>query len=108
MALIEDFSFKLSSDISGITEPTVISFLKCFSLYKTFGALTGTNVKEGQVLCLNGIRVFSINWVVLGHIYLFVLGATGIYIAMIKRRNFQLINPHASFKLFPSPHFKKF
>ncbi len=49
-------------------------FFKCFALQKTFETLTKTDSKPGQVLCLNGIRVLSINWVVLGHSYLFMMG----------------------------------
>eukprot|EP00116_Pleurobrachia_bachei_P006946 sb/3467208/ len=46
-----------------------------FSLSRTWEALLDTTTKPGQILCLNGIRVLSINWVVLGHLYLIGLGA---------------------------------
>eukprot|EP00116_Pleurobrachia_bachei_P003752 sb/3464014/ len=52
-------------------------FIKCFALQDTMTDLTNTNVKSGQVLCLNGIRVLSINWVVLGHTYMYFLGSNG-------------------------------
>lgn len=45
-------------------------FFKCFALQRTLAILTCTDTKPGQILCLNGIRVLSINWVVLGHIYM--------------------------------------
>ena len=50
---------------------------KCFSLQRTVEALLNTTTKEGQILCMNGIRVLSINWVVLGHVYYIGLGAAG-------------------------------
>ena len=42
---------------------------KCFALQRTMETLFSTTTKPGHVLCLNGIRVLSINWVVLGHAY---------------------------------------
>ena len=69
-------------------------FIKCFALQKTMKSLFSSTTKPGQVLCLNGIRVLSINWVVLGHAYAFstsfISGIT--YTAeLMKRRNFMLV-----------------
>ncbi|KAL5253216.1 hypothetical protein ACHWQZ_G013107 [Mnemiopsis leidyi] len=79
-----------SGRILGLLGP----LLKCFSLQKTMGTLFSTSTKPGQVLCLNGIRVLSINWVVLGHAYAFspyyIAGYS--YVAdLMKRRGFMVI-----------------
>lgn len=68
--------FTLEPAVSSLTRSdpnkpssTLNKLLKCFSLQTSFKALTNTSTKPGQVLCLNGIRVLSINWVVLTHSY---------------------------------------
>ena len=69
-------------------------FVKCFALQKTMDTLFSTTTKPGQVLCLNGIRVLSINWVVLGHAYAFSLSAIGGYSyisELIKRKGFMVV-----------------
>ena len=77
-------------------------FMKCFALQRTMETLFSTTTKPGQVLCLNGIRVLSINWVVLGHSYLIAItvsSSNGFTYAtqLLKRRNFLII-----FNGFPS------
>ena len=75
-------------------ESFIVRFLKCFSLQKTMNTLFSMETKPGQILCLNGIRVLSINWVVLGHTYLYSLSNTGgfSYLGeLTKRRNFMLV-----------------
>ncbi|XP_063685950.1 O-acyltransferase like protein-like [Bolinopsis microptera] len=67
---------------------------KCFALQRTMETLFTTTTKPGQVLCLNGIRVLSINWVVLGHVYAYSFSSVGGYsylTELIKRRNFMLV-----------------
>lgn len=44
--------------------------LSCFSLYRTLPSLLGP-ARPGSFNSLDGIRVFSMSWVVLGHIYAF-------------------------------------
>ena len=82
-------------------ETTLNKILNCFALQISFKALTKTTTKPGQILCLNGIRVLSINWVVLGHCYLvFVtLASDKSYIVntLLLRRNNPLI-----FNAYPS------
>ena len=74
-------------------ESFIVRFLKCFSLQKTMNTIFSMETKPGQILCLNGIRVLSINWVVLGHTYIFSLSYTGgFYLGeLIKRKNFMLV-----------------
>ena len=78
--------------------------IKCFALQRTFSSLTATETKPGQVLCLNGIRVLSINWVILGHTYGFfsgVLGNPGDLMKLLQRRGFTLIaNAYSSVDSF--------
>ncbi|XP_063691043.1 O-acyltransferase like protein-like [Bolinopsis microptera] len=74
---------------------------KCFALQRTIETLFTTTTKPGQVLCLNGIRVLSINRVVLGHAYsaLFIGGYS--YITeLVKRRNFIVV-----YNVIPSDSF---
>ena len=67
---------------------------KCFALQRSFDALTNTDVRPEQVLCLNGIRVLSINWVILGHTYLVfsnLLGDSKYLLTLLNRRNIPII-----------------
>jgi hypothetical protein len=41
--------------------------LLCFSLYTNGRKLLSTTKSEGNIDCINGIRFFSMAWVVLGH-----------------------------------------
>ena len=69
-------------------------YIECFALQRTMETLFSATTKPGQVLCLNGIRVLSINWVVLGHVYGFsypFLGGHSYAAELIKRRNFMLV-----------------
>ena len=70
------------------------SFFKCFALQQTLEVLTRTDTKPGQILCINGIRVLSINWVVLGHTYLiysYFAADPFVFGEFVKRRNFEVI-----------------
>ena len=44
-------------------------FCLCFSIYTNGKKLLGTKKVEGNIDCLNGIRFFSMCWVVLGHTF---------------------------------------
>lgn len=46
-----------------------VSILKCFSLYTNGKKLLSTEKTPGNIGCINGIRFFSISWVVLGHTF---------------------------------------
>ena len=80
---------------SATREYSLTKILKCFDLQKSFESLTNTTTKPGQILCLNGIRVLSINWVVLGHCYLVYVNLAAdklwLFNTMIHRRNNPII-----------------
>ena len=46
-------------------------FFLCFSLKKNINSLLVTRTVRGQITSINGIRVLSMMWVVLGHYYAF-------------------------------------
>ncbi|XP_066933867.1 nose resistant to fluoxetine protein 6-like isoform X1 [Clytia hemisphaerica] len=46
----------------------LLSFLLCFSLVKNSKSIFNTNVPPGAIASINGIRTFSITWVILGHL----------------------------------------
>ena len=52
-------------------------FLLCFSIVKNTRSILSTHVPKGAIECINGIRVISMWWVILGHFLLFVLGDLG-------------------------------
>ena len=76
---------------SPTSDNSFTKFLKCFDLQRSFESLTNTTTKPGQIPCLNGIRVLSINWVVLGHCYLVFVSLAAdklwLFKTMIHRRN---------------------
>ncbi|XP_071493571.1 nose resistant to fluoxetine protein 6-like [Diadema antillarum] len=48
--------------------PSCLSrFILCFSFTRTMEQLMSTRTRKGDMLCLNGIRVISMTWVILGH-----------------------------------------
>ncbi|XP_063693139.1 nose resistant to fluoxetine protein 6-like [Bolinopsis microptera] len=76
------------------SESMISKAIKCFALQRTFKTLTAVETKPGQVLCLNGIRVLSINWVILGHTFAFLsgmLGDPGDLAKLLQSRGFTLI-----------------
>ncbi|XP_013404076.1 O-acyltransferase like protein isoform X2 [Lingula anatina] len=54
--------------------PALVRLFTAFSLYTTLPRLLSTHQGSAAITCLNGIRVMSIGWVVLGHTYSFGLG----------------------------------
>ena len=53
-----------------------LQILTCFSVPRNIQSILSTDVAKGSITCVNGIRFFSMTWVVLGHYYAFdVLGA---------------------------------
>ncbi|XP_072168994.1 nose resistant to fluoxetine protein 6-like [Diadema setosum] len=50
------------------SEPNIlVRLLLCFAISRNLPKILGTKQGEGGVSCLNGIRVISISWVILGH-----------------------------------------
>ncbi|XP_013404100.1 nose resistant to fluoxetine protein 6-like [Lingula anatina] len=54
--------------------PALVRLFTAFSLYTTLPRLLSTHQGSAAITCLNGIRVMSIGWVVLGHTYSFSFG----------------------------------
>ncbi|XP_065182327.1 nose resistant to fluoxetine protein 6-like [Sycon ciliatum] len=56
--------------LSQVMDNPLARFLLCFSLLRNARRLLDTNVPKGAITCINGIRVLSITWVILGHTFL--------------------------------------
>nr|XP_054759834.1 uncharacterized protein LOC129265960 [Lytechinus pictus] len=52
-------------------------FLLSFSFTRNLKQILKTDTKEGSMLCLNGIRVISMTWVILGHTIMLVYQVYG-------------------------------
>ena len=48
------------------------------SAYGNFKRLINVDKIEGQLDCLNGLKFLSMGWVVLGHLFIDILGFTGL------------------------------
>ena len=76
------------------SDPLMIKIISCFALQRTIGELVSTETKPGQVLCVNGIRVISKNWIILAHcaFYMFNEISDFSYLSkLMKRRSFSMI-----------------
>ena len=51
--------------------PLMGQIIISFSLYKTLPAVFSTNQPPNAIGCINGIRVISMFWVIVGHVYIF-------------------------------------
>ena len=72
--LKDNQNFVNSNDLGNIqnknrnmTNAKLKEFLLCFSLYKTCPEILATHHPTGATTCLNGMRVISILWILLGH-----------------------------------------
>ena len=58
-------------------QPEVSRFLYdlivSFSLYKTVPAIMSTHQPPSAISCINGLRVISMFWVIMGHVYVFCI-----------------------------------
>ena len=52
-------------------------FVQSFSLYKTVPAILSTSQPSSAITCINGMRVISMFWVILGHTFLFPILSQG-------------------------------
>ena len=62
----------------------MVKFFLCFSLLRNSRAVFKTDATPGTVTSLFGLRVLSIFWVMLGHVYAFsrhLDGITGMFMA---------------------------
>ena len=51
----------------------LIQLLACFSVARNASKIMDCTVPPGAITCLNGVRVLSMWWVILGHTYLWLL-----------------------------------
>lgn len=76
-------------------QPMWVRLLLAFSAWTNAEKLIQTDLPSGSLTCLNGIRVISINWVVLGHTVLFIArngeNVVAYTEAAVKRWSFQTI-----------------
>jgi len=71
----------------------VLNLLRSFSLIHNLPRLLNTNTK-GQITCLNGVRVLSICWVMIGHTYdwsLPLIKNPATQLALAKKMSFQFV-----------------
>jgi len=70
---------KEKSDFSTDGEGSFSKVLASFSIYRNGAELFKTKQSRSSIRCLNGIRFFSMSWVILGHgTYSFVFGSTSL------------------------------
>ena len=48
----------------------VRKFFQCFSLIKNTSCILDTKVPPGAITSINGLRVLSMWWVILGHVFI--------------------------------------
>ncbi len=81
-----------------------LEFITAFSLYKTIPTLFATTQAPGVITCLNGLRVISMFWIILGHTYDFILfqvDNTASFTDVLSRFTFQpIINGNLSVDTF--------
>ena len=66
----------LSLSLCYIPIDLVVQFFLCFSLIKNTSRIMDTKVPAGAITSINGMRVMSMWWVILGHVYAFQLGSS--------------------------------
>ena len=73
----------------------VMKFMLCFSFISNTKKLFSTRTAKGPLACLNGLRVFSMWWVIQGHTYAFSTANMGNVLyaesTLVKRFTFQAI-----------------
>ena len=56
-----------------ISTGILVRFLTCFSIVRNTSKIMDCNAPPGAITSLNGVRVLSMWWVILGHTYLWML-----------------------------------
>ncbi|XP_056013122.1 nose resistant to fluoxetine protein 6-like isoform X3 [Ostrea edulis] len=73
----------------------LMKFFLAFSVYSNGKKLLSTKKTAGTLGAVNGVRVFSMSWVILGHVFAFglgIIGDIGYYFPLVlKRRSYQAI-----------------
>ncbi|KAJ7365133.1 hypothetical protein OS493_007782 [Desmophyllum pertusum] len=75
----------------------LVNLLVCFSIVRNTSKIMDCSVPAGAITSLNGVRVLSMWWVILGHTYLWLLiyriiDDVGIGINIMHRFSFQAVN----------------
>lgn len=72
-----------------------MKFFLAFSVYSNGKKILSTKKTAGTLGAVNGVRVLSISWVILGHIFAFIIGVVSnvgyFYTVDLKRRSYQAI-----------------
>lgn len=73
----------------------LMKFFLAFSVYSNGKKILSTKKTAGTLGAVNGVRVFSISWVILGHIFAFLFGVVSnvgyFYTVDLKKRSYQAI-----------------
>lgn len=73
----------------------LMKFFLAFSVYSNGKKILSTKKTAGTLGAVNGVRVLSISWVILGHIFAFIIGVVSnvgyFYTVDLKRRSYQAI-----------------
>ena len=85
-----------SSSTSKDSEVSVLDFIKAFSLFQTVPMLLATGQGASVITSLNGLRVISMFWVILGHVYVFSSIVGGVdnapkILSIVSRFSFQAV-----------------
>ncbi|XP_068725527.1 nose resistant to fluoxetine protein 6-like [Montipora capricornis] len=75
----------------------LVRFLTCFSITRNTSKVMDCSVPPGAIMSVNGVRVLSMWWVILGHTYLWLLqnrvvDDVGLGIHIVNRFTFNTIN----------------
>ncbi|XP_073233069.1 nose resistant to fluoxetine protein 6-like [Porites lutea] len=75
----------------------LIQLLTCFSVARNASKIMDCTVPPGAITCLNGVRVLSMWWVILGHTYLWlllfrILNNLGLALNITHRFSFEAVN----------------
>ena len=77
-----------------IVKQSIFRVMRAFSFIKNVQKLLNTSTAKGSLACLNGMRVLSMWWIILGHVYLYcqaVLDNPWAALPVTSRFTFQVI-----------------
>ncbi|KAL9976327.1 hypothetical protein ACROYT_G013617 [Oculina patagonica] len=75
----------------------LVNFLVCFSIIRNTSKIMDCSVPASAITSLNGVRVLSMWWVILGHTYLWlilyrIVNDLGVGVNIVHRFSFQAVN----------------